>query len=106
MDCYGLLILYFREVLGIELEGVQWTDKAEAFESFKCWQQCEPEAGATCWMSWRNGAPVHCGVLLPGARVLHSEGSEDHPGSVRVTRLAAVIRAYGEIRYYRYQPTC
>lgn len=105
MDCYGLLVLYHREVLGIELEGVQWTDKAEAFGSQKCWQECAPEPGATCWMSWRNGAPVHCGILLPGSMVLHSEGSDEHPGSVRVTRLATVMRAYGEIRHYRYMPT-
>jgi hypothetical protein len=55
-------------------------------------------------MAWRDGAPTHCGVLLTAGSVLHSEGSDEAPGSVRVSRLAAVRRMYGEIRFYRYAP--
>ena len=102
MDCYGLVILYHREVLGIDLGAVPQSDIAAGFNAAQGWEECGIEAGATCFMAWRNGAPTHCGVLLPGAMVLHSEGSQDHPGSVRITRLAAMQRAYGEIKFYRY----
>jgi hypothetical protein len=106
MDCFGLIILYHRKVLGLDLGAVPQSDIATGFNSAQGWRECDASAGATCFMAWRNGAPTHCGVLLPGAMVLHSEGSQDHPGSVRVTRLAAMQRAYGEIRFYQYTPTC
>lgn len=104
MDCFGLIVLYFREVLGVDLGLVPQTQIAEGFSRARGWVECGPEAGVTCWMAWRDGAPTHCGVLLDARRVLHSEGSADYPGSVRVSRLAAVARVYGEIRFYRYTP--
>ncbi|MDO8251393.1 MAG: hypothetical protein Q7T78_16970 [Rhodoferax sp.] len=104
MDCYGCIILYHHEVLGVDLGAVPQSDIASGFSSAQGWRECGTEDGASCFMAWRNGAPTHCGVLLPGAMVLHSEGSDEHPGSVRITRLAAMQRAYGDIRFYRYSP--
>lgn len=106
VDCFGLIVLYHREVLGIDLGAVPQLDIASGFHAAQGWRECGIEAGATCFMAWRNGAPTHCGILLPGAMVLHSEGSDEHPGSVRITRLAAMQRAYGEIRFYRHDPKC
>lgn len=103
-DCFGLIVLWFREVLGIDLGEVPHTDIAAGFERAKGWVQCGPEAGASAWMAWRGGVPTHCGIVLSGCRLLHCEGSESHPGNVRVSRLAAMERLYGEIRFYRYQP--
>ena len=103
-DCFGLIVLYHREVLGVELGVVPQVDIAAGFNTAQGWQECSPEAGATCFMAWRSGAPTHCGILLAGAMVLHSEGAPDHPGSVRVSRLAAVQRVYGDLRFYQHTP--
>ena len=103
-DCFGLLILYHRHVLGIELGEVPTTDIAAGFHQATGWAECAPEAGTTCFMAWRNGAPTHCGILITPTEVLHAEGNEQHLGSVRVSRLAAVQRMYGLIKFYRYQP--
>jgi cell wall-associated NlpC family hydrolase len=51
-------------------------------------------------MAFSDGAPEHCGVLLGGGMLLHSEGSQDRGGSVRLTRLAAMSRLYSDIRFY------
>lgn len=103
VDCYGIVVLYFREVLGIDLGEVPQTDIVAGFTAARGWVQCEPAAGATCFMAWRDGSPTHCGILLDAARVLHAEGSETVPGSVRITRLAALRRIYGDdVRFYRY----
>ena len=104
MDCFGLIVLYHREVLDLDLGAVPQSDIASGFSAAQGWQECGIAAGATCFMAWRHGAPTHCGVILPGAMVLHSEGSQDYPGSVRATRLAAMQRAYGDILFYRYSP--
>lgn len=105
MDCFGCIVLYFREVLGVELGSVPEVDLATGFDLAHGWIECDREAGATCFMVWRDGAPQHCGIVLPGAMLLHAEANELHPpGSVRVTRLDAAERVYGPMRFYRYSP--
>lgn len=102
VDCYGLLVLFERMVHGVEIGPVPQTDIAAGFSSARGWVQCEPQPGATAWMAFdRTGAPKHCGVLLDAQQVLHAEGDEDRGGAVRITRLAALRRLYGDIRFYR-----
>lgn len=103
-DCYGLVILYFRHVLGIELGEVPHTDVAQGLAQSTCWAECDPEAGATMWMAWRDGAPTHVGMLITDSTVLHAEGTHEAGGSTRVTRLDVAKRAYGDAVFYRYSP--
>lgn len=103
-DCYGLVVLYHREVMGVDLGDVPQTDLSTGMSLSTGWAECAPEDGATGFMSWRHGAPEHCGILLPGSMLLHSEGSPEHPGAVRLTRLAVAQRIYGEILFYKYTP--
>lgn len=104
MDCFGLVVLYHREVLGLDPGAVPRSDISNGFSAAVGWVECSATPDATCFMAWRNGAPTHCGVLLSGGMVLHSEGSAENPGSVRITRLSAMQRAYGTIRFYKYEP--
>lgn len=101
VDCFGLVVLWYRHVLGVELGEVPQADIAAGFANSPGWEECGPEDGVTVFMGWRNGAPTHCGMLLDSSTVLHAEGSDEHPGSVRVTRLSVIRRVYGEIRFYR-----
>ena len=100
-DCYGLIVLYCREVLGLELGDVPQTGIESGFAETPGWIACGPEDGAVGWMAWRDGAPSHCGIVLPGGSMLHSQGIEGHGGSVRVTRLAILRRLYSDITYHR-----
>jgi cell wall-associated NlpC family hydrolase len=102
VDCFGLVVLYYRAVLGVDLGDVPQTDIASGFIAAQSWKECESDAGATCFMAWREGAPTHCGIVLTGSMLMHAEGSQEHPCSVRVTRLSAVERVYGALKFYRY----
>ena len=109
MDCYGLIVLYFREVLGAPMADVPQTDIATGFLQAQGWREiAEPAPGCTGWMAWVDGSPTHCGVVLPDGRLLHSEGERGRHGgsrgSVRVSRLEAVRQVYGQIRFYEYDP--
>lgn len=104
MDCYGLVILWFREVLGIDMGNVPQTDIATGLVNTPEWVECDTSEGPVMWMAWVGGRPAHCGVFIDARRAIHSEGSEEVPGSVRVTRIAALQRAYGQIKLYRYTP--
>jgi cell wall-associated NlpC family hydrolase len=105
MDCFGLVVMWHREVLEVDPGEVPLTDIASGFSTARGWAQCEAEQGATCFMTWRNGAPTHCGVLVAGGMVLHAqEGYPDpHSGSVRLTRLAVFARTCPDLRFYRYE---
>lgn len=107
-DCYGLVLLYWREVLGLELGAVPRTSISDGFHggAGSAWAECGPEPGASAWMAWRDGAPTHCGVLLLGGQLLHAQEGPEGAGSVRITRLAAMHRLHPDIRFYkpRHQP--
>ena len=103
-DCFGLVVLYFREVIGIDLGAVPQTDIAAGFSQARGWAECEPGPGAA-FMCWRAGVPHHCGIVLPGDRLLHAEGSPDRGGSTRITRMAAMRRLHRDLRFYRYTAT-
>lgn len=103
MDCFGLVVLWFREVLGIELGDVPHTDIAAGLAAAPEWVETDSPEGAVMWMAWVNGVPVHCGVFLDQTYALHADGSEERPGTVRLTRRAALHRTYGLIKLYRYQ---
>lgn len=110
VDCYGLVILYHREVLGIDLGSVPQSDIDTGYAMLSGeWVECSTDdADAVVWMAWRDGSPTHCGIMLHGGMCLHSEGHIDaqgrHVGSVRLTPIRTMRRAYGTIRAYRYSP--
>ena len=104
-DCYGLLVLYFREVHGIEIDGRPDSDTGENLacaQGWTGWEQCAPEHEAACFVGWQGGSPHHCGIVVAGDMVLHSDGTEARPGNVRLTRLSTMQRLYSDIRFYRY----
>lgn len=103
MDCYGCLVLWHREVLGIELHGVPNMDMARGFASVASeWVECTPEEGATVFFTFRDGAAVHCGILISPTHVLHSEGSSEQPGNARVSSLRSIRRMYGTLKTMRH----
>ena len=99
-DCFGLVVLWHREVLGIDLGEVPQTDIAAGFDAASGWAPCEPVPGAAAWMAWRGGAPSHCGVLALPGMVLHSEGDVGRPGMARLTRLSVMRRMYSDLRFF------
>lgn len=102
-DCWGLVTLYFRHVVGVDLGAVPQTDiEAGYWTAHDRWPECEPGAGAVVFMAWADGRPRHCGIVLGGGMLLHAEGDEGRGGSVRLTRLAAMARVYPDLRFHRY----
>ena len=105
-DCFGLVVMWHRHVIGIELGHVPHTDIESGFLSARNWERCEIESGATCFMAFLNGAASHCGVVLDSLQLIHAQGSSDRGGRVKVSPMAAIQRLYGDIKFYRYKPTC
>lgn len=102
-DCFGLVVLFYRVVHGLELGPVPQTDIASGFAAARGWRECEAAPGASAWMAFDAGTPPrprHCGVVLDALHLLHSEGQEGG-GGVRITRLAVMRRLYPDTRFFR-----
>ena len=64
MDCFGLVVMWYREVMGVDIGDVPQTDIASGFEQDDRWEQCEPAPHCTAWLLWHDGSPQHVGILL------------------------------------------
>lgn len=105
-DCYGLLIMYYRLVLSIELGEVPPVDIAQGFaERQNQWSQVNiPSHGIMVMMYDDSKREQHCGIILPDLRVIHCQGSESQPGNVRISRIQSLQKIYNEVRFYAYNP--
>lgn len=111
MDCWGVVMMYFRYVYDEELpfvEGYSSGDKtiasgfSEQVASGK-WEKVDSAAGdCIVFTAYKDGVPCHVGVVVNGAYVLHSAGNEEHDGHVRCDRLDAFRRFHRDIELYRY----
>jgi len=105
-DCYGLTVMYYRLVFGIDLGEVPTTDIATGFASKQSsWiRETIPSHGKLVMMYDDSRSEQHCGVVLPDLRVIHCQGSEDQPGNVRISRIQSLQKIYNEVRFYAYNP--
>lgn len=104
MDCWGLVVLYYRHALGIELHDVP------GYESGADFITCH-DAGVAFWhpvpapvtggiaVYYRGSLPAHIGVMLTPARCLHARGEN---GFVRIDNPLALLKIYTRVEYMTY----
>lgn len=108
VDCYGLVVLYYRHVLGVELpipEGFN-----EKLKTDECWnngisdweQVSSPNTGGLMFTCYKGGSPCHVGVTISPTHVLHCRGSERNPGKVEVHSVRTIESIYGKITYHKF----
>lgn len=101
-DCWGLVVLYYRHVIGIELAPTHDLPMAEGMAAQLAtghWQEVTQPADGVVFMSYRDSSPAHCGVII-GNRVLHSAGGRNRDGYCRFDRFATLQRTYRDMRYF------
>ena len=110
-DCWGLVLLYYKHVMSIDLPPVEGylekIDIGECWygESLKShWQKVSniDEHGLvfTCYSV--SGRPQHVGVYIGNGLVIHADGHIKDGGSVRVNKLTAISRLYGNYTMHKY----
>lgn len=107
MDCWGLVILYYRHVLETELKTItgyqskKTTIQNEAIpESLRNWKQCEKSNNAV-FLAYIGDIPSHVGVVIDN-HALHAKGNEVQGGQVQYNKLDAIEKLYTKIEYYKY----
>lgn len=107
-DCWGVVVLYYRHVHGIEIENA---NHAEYIASISAalddqldtgvWFEVDnPHNDGVVFMAYQGNTPTHCGVISNG-RVLHSAGSRQRElAYCRRDRLEALQRMYRDMRFF------
>lgn len=113
MDCWGVVVMYFRYVYGEELPCVEGYSSGEIkitdgfqrqIQSGK-WRRVEsPEGDCIAFMLFKQGVASHVGVVVDGQYVLHAAGDAQHEGQVRCDRLDTFRRFHrGEMIFYSWE---
>lgn len=99
-DCWGIVVAYYREVLGKELSIYLDGDISDGYlkeiESER-WTEC---SGGIVFMCFKDGAPSHCGLVF-GDKVLHAAGWERR-GQVTIQPLRKIKKLFKDVRVYDY----
>jgi len=106
-DCYGLIVLYYREVLGISLPDVPKKSLGEGLvEIAHQWGEVSEAETDGAFISFVDNEPSHVGLYIGHNLVLHAHGSPNNVGSTRVTSLKIMRRTFGDVKFYRLKTEC
>ena len=106
-DCFGLVMLYYKHVLNIDLQAVQgYDDKVDTAECWtneiSNWEAVQtPSVNGLVFTCYRGERPMHVGVVISPTHVLHCRGSEGNHGKVEIHSIRAIQRLYGRITYHQ-----
>ena len=95
IDCWALVVRYYRDVLGIELDAHRDDDIAGGFEreiQSEAWEPCDKKDAGVVFMAFDQlGEPRHVGIVVGGGElILHSRKTRvqcDRIGVMRTHRL-------------------
>lgn len=103
-DCYGILYLYFREELGIEIDDFagavpQYDDylKSNVMLENACleWEEIpigEVRKNDAVIIDSRTNGPIHCGVMISDTEILQTS-SRSGPGVLKLSRVKHLIHS-------------
>lgn len=103
MDCWGLVVLYYRHVLGIEIHHVPDYEAGANFQTcfsseVVYWKLSEVIAEDGIFIAWYGSQPVHVGLIVDG-RALHSRGEHGH---VRADSIRTIQKLFTRVEFYNY----
>ncbi len=107
-DCWGVVALYYKHVLGVDIPTVQGFIENEQFErcyseSLHLWQEVSaPVVAGLVFTCYKGEIPTHVGVCIGGGKVLHSRGTEDNHGKVEIHAIRAIESVYGKISLHKF----
>lgn len=104
MDCWGLAVLYYRHVLGLELHqidgyeaGADFVTCYEAERQF--WLDSAAPITGSLAVFYRGEKPAHVGIMVSPSRCLHSSRGT---GFVRVDSPLIILKNHARVGYMTY----
>ena len=102
-DCWGLLVLYYRHVLGIEIHHAAGYEAGSDFvtchkEESVFWEPVPHQVENGFFIGYLGSLPAHIGLIIDG-QAFHSRGEN---GGVRIDRLIVLEKKFTRLEYMRY----
>lgn len=99
-DCWGLVVLYYRHVLGIELHQLPGYESGSDFltcysDEVVFWQRSDVPKEGGIFIAYVGDRQEHVGVIANGA-ALHSRGDG---GGVRHDRIRVIEKLFTRVEY-------
>lgn len=102
VDCWGLVVMYYRHVLGLEFppnnnysSGLEFSASYQFGIQF--WEQSE-RFNDCMFVAYNGRTPVHVGLIING-QCLHAREDGSH---VRMDRIRTLERVFSKLEYYKY----
>lgn len=103
VDCWGLVVMYYRHVLGIEIH--QTPDYEAGSDFLTCfagdvvfWQRAAKSADGCIFIAYYGDKPKHVGLVVDG-QAFHSRGESGH---VRFDKLRTLEKVFTRVEFYDY----
>jgi len=107
-DCWGLVVLYYKHVLDVNIPTVQGFVENEQFErcyakNLHLWQEVKsPVVAGLVFTCYKGGIPLHVGICIGNGKALHSRGTKDNHGKVEIHSLRAIKSIYGKMTFHKF----
>lgn len=103
MDCWGLVVLYYRHVLGIEIHHTEDYESGRDFmtcfeEEVMFWDDTEIFRDGGIFIAYYGAQPVHVGLTVDGM-ALHSRGECGH---VRADSIRTIKKLFTRLEFKTY----
>ena len=103
MDCWALVVLFYRHVMGREIHHApdyeSGSDFMTCFESeVVYWRESELIAEDGIFIAYYGAQPVHVGLIING-RALHSRGENGH---VRSDNVRTIQKLFTKVEFKTY----
>ncbi len=109
VDCWGLVTLYYKHVLGIDLPIITGYAKGECDTShgwqsgINQWQQMDrPSVNGLLFTCYKGDEPSHVGITISAIKVLHARGFVGCAGKVEIHSIRAIESIYGKITLHKF----
>lgn len=108
LDCWGLVLLYYKHVMNIELPEIKGysigeCDTTQGWDSgVNQWEKINSPVIGSVFTCYKGGKPIHVGIVISPIKVLHARGFIDNPGKVEIHSIRAIENIYGKITYHKF----
>lgn len=108
-DCFGLVKLYYKHVLGYTISEVKGYEQGGDFQRVVDdnidlqWSEVDNYQDGAMAIFYTHGEPKHIALCIGGAKFLHSHGSINRAGKVEVVKMRALKKLYNDVTYHRLQ---
>jgi len=108
-DCYGLVKLFYKEVLNINLSEVKGYKSGECnvnsgfMSVISDWVEIKNPIDSCVFISFRDGKADHVGIMIDKTNALHSRGSLEEHGKVEIHNIKTLESMYTNIKYFKHK---